>query len=118
MMDKLKQSVGLTARSQQDASIIMQLESGEITIGRAADNDVVINEITVSGHHARVFTYMSVSYIEDLGSKNGTYINQRRIQKHVLHSGDVVCLGQFCMVMEDSHAETVSATRDSVTEQE
>jgi len=69
--------------------------SGELTLGRAPDNHVHIDDTTVSANHARIFTYFYVSYIEDLNSTNGTFVNGKRITKHVLHPGDVIHLGQY-----------------------
>lgn len=71
------------------------LQAGAITIGRAGDNDFHVPDYTVSAHHARIFTYLEASYIEDLGSTNGTYINGKRIQKHTVHPGDVIRVGRL-----------------------
>jgi pSer/pThr/pTyr-binding forkhead associated (FHA) protein len=73
----------------------VNLQEGAISIGRAEDNDLHIQDKTVSAHHARIFTYLDASYIEDLGSKNGTYLNGKRIQKHTLHIGDVIKVGRL-----------------------
>lgn len=72
----------------------LQLQAGGISIGRANDNDLPISDHMVSSHHARIFTYFNASYIEDLGSTNGTYINGKRIQKHTLHPGDIIKVGR------------------------
>ncbi len=69
--------------------------SGELSLGRAAENHVKIDDTTVSSHHARIFTYFYVSYIEDLNSTNGTFVNGKRVTKQVLHPGDVIHLGQY-----------------------
>jgi len=71
----------------------VNLPAGTISIGRAGDNDLSLPDSTLSSYHARIFTYFDVSYIEDLNSTNGTFINGRRIKKHTLHIGDVVKLG-------------------------
>ena len=67
---------------------------GAITLGRGEDNTVVLKNGSVSTHHAKITTLFNASYIEDLGSTNGTYINGKRIQKHTLHDGDTVLLGE------------------------
>ena len=72
----------------------VRLVPGVISIGRASDNDVQIEDVTVSLHHAKIFTYFSASYIEDLGSTNGTYLNGKRVNKHTLRTGDVVQIGK------------------------
>jgi len=78
----------------------IRLQGGAISIGRANDNDVLISDRTVSSHHARIFTYFNASYIEDLNSTNGTFINGKRVQKHTLHPGDVVRLGRYKLEVE------------------
>ena len=78
----------------------VDLNPGELALGRAPDNDVQIEDTTVSSHHARIFTYFYVSYIEDLNSTNGTFVNGKRITKHLLQPGDVIHLGQYPLRIE------------------
>ncbi len=77
-----------------------QLKPGTVTIGRKADNDVCLSDATVSGHHAKIVSYFQSSYIEDLGSTNGTFVNGRRVRMHTLHAGDVVVIGKFELCFE------------------
>ena len=77
------------------------LKDGAITIGRSDDNDIQIKDSTVSSQHAKIVTYYEASYIEDLGSTNGTFVNGKRIQKHILNPGDVVSLGTHTLKMEN-----------------
>ncbi len=79
----------------------IQLAAGAVSIGRAPDNDVHVDDITLSAHHARIYTYFDTSYIEDVGSTNGVYLNGKRVQKHLLHPGDVVQLGKTQLRVED-----------------
>ena len=65
-----------------------------LTIGRKPDNDIVIDHVAISGHHAHVITLLNESFVEDLDSTNGTFVNGRRIQKYALHHGDVINLGE------------------------
>lgn len=70
--------------------------SGErTTIGRRSHNDVVIDNLAVSGEHAVVYTTGSDTYLEDLGSTNGTTVNGQPIKRHLLQSGDVVEIGKY-----------------------
>jgi len=73
----------------------VNLQAGSLSIGRAGDNDLHISDQTVSSHHARIFTYLESSYIEDLDSTNGTYLNGKRVQKHTLQVGDIVKVGKL-----------------------
>jgi len=82
-------------RTENDATQLVNLQAGALSIGRASDNDLPLADNSVSSHHARIFTYLESSYIEDLGSTNGTYLNGKRIQKHTLHVGDVIKLGKL-----------------------
>lgn len=79
----------------------VNLKDGAITIGRSDDNDIQIKDSTVSSQHAKIVTYYEASYIEDLGSTNGTFVNGKRIQKHILNPGDVVSLGTHTLKMEN-----------------
>jgi len=78
-----------------DLTRSVNLQAGAISIGRADDNDLHIADQTVSSYHARIFTYLDASYIEDLDSTNGTYLNGKRIQKHTLRPGDMIKLGKL-----------------------
>jgi hypothetical protein len=65
-----------------------------LTVGRAAGNDIVIPEATVSGKHASITQEGGQFYLTDTGSTNGTFINNLRIQgKHALKPGDVIRMG-------------------------
>ncbi|MEJ2143149.1 MAG: FHA domain-containing protein [Gammaproteobacteria bacterium] len=70
------------------------LPEGGISIGRSGENDIFLNDETISARHAKIYTYYNTSYIEDLDSTNGTYINGKKIQKHLIKPGDVVQIGQ------------------------
>lgn len=66
----------------------------EITIGRGQDNDITINDASVSRHHATIIQTSSGIMINDNGSSNGTFINGNRInQESVLKKNDIVKLG-------------------------
>jgi pSer/pThr/pTyr-binding forkhead associated (FHA) protein len=69
------------------------LDQDVITIGRKADNDIVIDNQAVSGYHARIKKEGQSLFIEDASSLNGTYINGQKISKGELHNGDVVLIG-------------------------
>jgi pSer/pThr/pTyr-binding forkhead associated (FHA) protein len=69
------------------------LDQDVMTIGRKADNDIVIDNQAVSGYHARIKREGQSLFIEDASSLNGTYINGHKISKGELHNGDVVLIG-------------------------
>ncbi len=73
----------------------INLSKERTTIGRRSHNDVVIDNLAVSGEHAVVYASGSDIYLEDLGSTNGTTVNGQPIKKHLLQSGDIVEIGKY-----------------------
>src|SRR6266487_1440841 len=72
----------------------IRLEADVLNMGRAPDNHIVMNDRRVSCRHA-VLKREGTNYVlEDLGTPNGTFVNDERIQRHVLASGDAIRLGQ------------------------
>lgn len=69
--------------------------SGVTTIGREADNDLVVDEDTVSSYHARLLARDGAWWIEDLKSTNGTLVNDAKVaEPRALRSGDVIQMGR------------------------
>ena len=68
-----------------------------MTIGRKDDNDIRIENLAVSGHHAKLLTIFDDSFLEDLDSTNGTYVNGQAIRKHPLKNGDVIVIGKHAL---------------------
>lgn len=64
-----------------------------LTIGREADNDLVLNDSLVSRRHARIVIESNQLVIYDLGSMNGTRVNGQRIQRQPLNEGDLIQIG-------------------------
>ena len=81
---------------------------GGLTIGRAPDNAVIIDNPSVSGHHARVFSESGAVIVEDLNSTNGTFVNGQPAGRRVLRSGDVLLIGKHQLVFE--HTQEWSAS--------
>jgi len=65
------------------------------TIGRKPHNDIQIDNLAVSGEHAVIVTILNDSFLEDLGSTNGTVVNGSPIKKHFLQNNDVIELGKY-----------------------
>jgi pSer/pThr/pTyr-binding forkhead associated (FHA) protein len=63
------------------------------TVGRLADNDIRIDNAAVSGHHSLIINILNDSFLEDLNSTNGTYVNGKLIKKHALQHDDVITVG-------------------------
>jgi len=71
------------------------LEKERVTIGRKPHNDIQIENLAVSGEHACIVTILNDSFLEDLGSTNGTLVNGNPIKKHILQNNDVVEIGKY-----------------------
>src|SRR5215210_7434555 len=65
------------------------------TIGRKPHNDIQIDNLAVSGEHAVIVTILNDSFLEDLGSTNGTVVNGGNVKKHFLQNNDVIELGKY-----------------------
>lgn len=70
------------------------LAKERVLIGRKPHNDIQIDNLAVSSEHAAVITILSDSFMEDLGSTNGTLVNGQMVKKHFLQNGDVIELGK------------------------
>lgn len=71
------------------------------TVGRLPDNDVRIDNPAVSGHHSLIINILNDSFLEDLNSTNGTYVNGKLIKKHALQDGDVLTIGHHQIRFSD-----------------
>ncbi len=81
-----------------------ELNQERISIGRKPDNNIQIDNLAVSGKHALVISILDDSFLEDLGSTNGTYVNGKLIKKHALKDGDVVSIGKHELKYVNEHA--------------
>lgn len=73
------------------------LEKRTTAIGRDPASDVCLSDASVSRHHARLVKMLNEYFIEDLGSTNGTRINERPVTKHVVKLGDGISVGLFLL---------------------
>ncbi|WP_326537968.1 FHA domain-containing protein [Pseudorhodoferax sp.] len=73
----------------------VQLTKERTTLGRRPYNDVVIDNLAVSGEHAAVLMAGNDVQLEDLNSTNGTYVNSRPIRKQLLRHNDMVEIGKY-----------------------
>lgn len=81
-----------------------------LTIGRRKDNDIVIENLAVSGHHAKIDSVGDSFVLVDLQSKNGSFVNERLVSSHWLKNGDVVSIGKHFLVFS---TEDTPATADA-----
>ncbi|MBB3220459.1 FHA domain-containing protein [Pseudoduganella umbonata] len=73
----------------------VQLTKERMTVGRHGHNDIVLEHQTVSGEHAAITTILDDSFLEDLQSTNGTFVNGHRVGKHFLQHGDTIKLAKY-----------------------
>jgi len=91
------------------------LVAEETAIGRKPENAIHIDNLAVSGHHARVLKIGSKVILEDLGSTNGTLVNHKQITKHILKHGDSILIGKHTLTyveIENSPMPTQSEPED------
>lgn len=79
----------------------VELKDAQLTVGRKGDNDLIIEDPSVSGHHAKVVKIQSVYFVEDLHSTNGTLINNTPVERYQLHDTDVIMIGSYRLHFQD-----------------
>lgn len=88
----LKKVLVLIPQNDPDNTIIIR--GSRTTFGRSPENTVQLLDPGASTHHCRIFLKRGVYYLEDLGSRNGTFVNGQRISKIKLSDGDRVQIGK------------------------
>jgi pSer/pThr/pTyr-binding forkhead associated (FHA) protein len=73
------------------------LDKPRITIGRAQSNDICIENLAVSGRHAVIETVLKDSFLMDLESTNGTFLNGKSIRRQALKNGDIIAIGKHSL---------------------
>src|SRR5580658_2706780 len=100
---------------RDNVSVVMaeyNMNKERYTIGRLPDNDIRIDNAAVSGHHSLIINILNDSFLEDLNSTNGTYVNGKLIKKHALQHGDVITVGhhQLRFVEDDEQQDEFEKT--------
>ena len=103
----------LIVKSPHGATREIDLTKPAFSIGRKPDNDLCLEDPAVSGHHARVVKIQEVLFLEDLASTNGTFINDRKVDRKQLQDADVIKIGVYRMIYRHdiTPAETALAAR-------
>jgi predicted component of type VI protein secretion system len=94
-----------------ESQIEYKITAHETIIGRTQDNDITISDDAVSRHHIRIICILGDCFMEDLGSANGTMLNQRLTKKSPLQDGDVLSIGRH-------HMKYVVSTGDVAADKE
>jgi pSer/pThr/pTyr-binding forkhead associated (FHA) protein len=90
-MDKAKLILSMDGLVLKEIALTKE----RMTIGRKPHNDIQIDNLAISGEHAVVVTIVNDSFLEDLGSTNGTFVNGQSVKKHFLQNGDTIELGKY-----------------------
>jgi pSer/pThr/pTyr-binding forkhead associated (FHA) protein len=89
----------LIVRSGPQSGDRFALSAAETRLGRHPDSEIMLDDITVSRRHAAIEQTPEGYVVTDAGSLNGTYVNQERIERAVLHHGDELQVGKFRLVL-------------------
>jgi pSer/pThr/pTyr-binding forkhead associated (FHA) protein len=89
----------LIVRSGPQAGDRFALSASSTRLGRHPDSEIILDDITVSRRHAAIERTDEGYVVTDAGSLNGTYVNQERIDRAVLHHGDELQVGKFRLVL-------------------
>lgn len=73
----------------------IKIDQDRISIGRKAHNEVVIDNLAISGEHSLVTRVVNDIFVEDLGSTNGTLVNGELVKKHLLQDNDMIEIGKY-----------------------
>lgn len=84
----------------------LTFDQPRMLIGRSDHNDIAINSKFISRHHALLVRHGKSTFLMDLNSTNGTFVNSRRVSNHVLMHDDVIALGHHRIKFSDPHAVT------------
>ena len=82
------------------------LDKERLLIGRKPENDIQVDNLAVSGQHAAIITILNDSFLEDLDSTNGTFVNGKLVKKHALKHGDIVTVGKHELKYVNDDATT------------
>jgi len=95
-----------------NAAVIKEIpfDKDSFSVGRKQDNDIVIDNPAISGHHCKISLQGGTYVVEDLDSTNGTYVNEKKIKKSGLHHNDVVGIAKHALVFIEIPAPDAKAT--------
>ncbi|MBI4800902.1 MAG: FHA domain-containing protein [Elusimicrobia bacterium] len=89
-----------------EAAVIkeIKLDKPVLSVGRKPDNDIVLDNQAVSGHHCKIYQAGDTYFVEDLNSTNGTFVNDKKVLKAGLHNGDAVNIVKYSLIFLDDGA--------------
>jgi pSer/pThr/pTyr-binding forkhead associated (FHA) protein len=110
-------SAKLLVKLHGQGSRSIELTADSFTIGRKAENDLTIDDHTVSSRHAKIVRVQSVYFLEDLKSTNGTAVNGKPVERAQLYDADVITIGLHRIIFQDNApSSTASASAAAPSE--
>ena len=103
-----------------NAAVIKEIpfDKDSFSVGRKPDNDIVIDNPAISGHHCKLSKQGGTIFVEDLESTNGTFVNEKRIKKAGLKHNDIVGLAKHALVfVDEAEAPAAAAPAPKETKQ-
>ena len=97
---KMPTSFQLTILKGEEKEGTYPIEKLPVTIGRMPDNDIVLKDSPVSRYHAVISLKDRIFFVEDLGSKNGTSVNNERVGSKKLNVGDRITIGEHIILFD------------------
>lgn len=88
----------LLVKAPQGGTRELEVSRTPFTIGRKHDNDLCLEDLAVSAHHARIVQVQQVLFLEDLTSTNGTFVNEQKIDRRQLRDADSIRLGTHRLI--------------------
>jgi pSer/pThr/pTyr-binding forkhead associated (FHA) protein len=108
----------LTLKFKDNVISRFLIEKGDcLSIGRRKENDIVIENLAVSGHHAKVDSVGGTFVLVDLQSKNGSFVNEKLVTSHWLRDGDVISIGKHMLVFKAAAADPGAPHNPSAIDQ-
>ncbi len=87
----------------------IKLDKPSYAIGRKPDNDIVLDNPAVSGHHCKMYESGGTWFVEDLNSTNGTFVNGKKVLKSGVKAGDIVTIVKYSVVFADEASAPAAA---------
>ncbi|MEN9670386.1 MAG: hypothetical protein RL018_663 [Pseudomonadota bacterium] len=94
---------------------VVPLNKDRMTLGRRPYNDIVVDNLAVSGEHAALQVIGRDYFIEDLNSTNGTYINEQKVKRQILKNGDTIEIGKYAIKYVQDGAGAMTAALNAAT---
>ncbi len=108
-------TLNLIVENDKNELSVHSFDSNIIRIGRAHDNDFVLDERNISRHHLQMEVVDGRIVVEDMRSYNGTFINNREITRKVeIFVGDVISMGDYHLYLEKDDSVSTSSAREKI----